>query len=335
MWGGFTIFVVVMLLLDLGVFHRHAHAVSWQEAVSWSAVWIGLSCVFCGALYVWFGSERALEFAAGFVIEKALAVDNLFVFIVIFRAFAIPLNEQHRVLFWGVFGALVMRAAFIFAGAAVLERFHWAMYGFGGFLVIAGVRLFFQKDHGNEHPEKSAALRFFARVMPATHELAGDRFTVVKDGRRYATPLLLALVAIELSDVIFAVDSIPAIFAVTTDRFLVFTSNIFAIMGLRSLFFLLAGVLDKFVYLKPALAFVLAFVGVKMLIVDVYKVPILASLGAILGILAIAIIASMVKESGAAVAHTTGAASPAAGELSEPTSPRDERTEHKPRERKA
>jgi tellurite resistance protein TerC len=296
LWGGFTLFVLFMLSLDLGVFHRRAHVVSWKEAVSWSAVWIGLAAVFCGGLYVFFGADKALEFAAGFVIEKALAIDNIFVFMIIFRAFAIPATEQHRVLFWGVLGALVMRAAFIFAGAAVITRFHWAMYGFGALLVFTGLRLMFQRDQNDDDPQNSAALRFFTRVMPATTEFDGDSFTLVKDGKRYATPLLLALFVIEVSDLIFAVDSIPAIFAVTTDRFLVFTSNIFAIMGLRSLYFLLAGVIDKFIYLKLALSFVLLFVGAKMLIVDFYHMPILVSLGAIIGILTISILASIWKQ---------------------------------------
>jgi len=293
-----------MLTLDLGVFHRHAHIVSWKEAVAWSVVWIALAVGFGFGIYAWFGSERALEFAAGFLIEKALAVDNIFVFMVIFRAFAIPATEQHRVLFWGVLGALVMRALFIFAGTAVLQRFHWAMYAFGGLLVITGVRLLVTRD-AEEHPEKSAALRFFSRIMPATHEFNGDHFTIVKNGRRYATPLLLALFAIEVSDLIFAVDSIPAIFAVTTDRFLVFTSNIFAIMGLRSLYFVLAGVIDKFVYLKPALSIVLMFVGAKMLAVDVFHVPIVVSLGVIIGILVLAVLASMWKQSVLARAQAT------------------------------
>jgi tellurite resistance protein TerC len=240
-----------------------------------------------------FGADHALEFTAGYLIEKALAVDNIFVFMVVFRAFAVPKDEQHRVLFWGVLGALVMRAIFIFAGGAVLQRFHAAMYVFGGLLVVTGVRLFFNKDHEQSHPESSRVIKFFSRIMPATQELDGDRFTLVREGKRYATPLLLALVAVEVSDVLFALDSIPAIFAVTTDPFLVFTSNIFAILGLRSMYFVLADVVERFVYLKPALSFVLVFVGVKMLIVDVYKVPIPLSLGVIIGILVIAVLASI------------------------------------------
>ena len=298
LWIGFLVFVCAMLALDLGVFHRHPHTISTKEALGWSAVWITLALLFNVGLYVLFGAEHALEFTAGYLIEKALAVDNIFVFMVVFRSFAVPKNEQHRVLFWGVLGALVMRAAFIFAGGAVLQRFHWAMYVFGGLLLVTGVRLLFNKQHEEPHPENSPVLRFFSRIMPATHEFAGDHFTLVKEGKRYATPLLLALVAIEVSDVIFALDSIPAIFAVTTDPFLVFTSNIFAILGLRSLYFVLADVVDRFVYLKPALAFVLIFVGVKMCIVDFYKVPIPLSLGVIIGILVLAVLASMWRKPG-------------------------------------
>ena len=295
LWIGFIAFVLGMLALDLGVFNRKPHEISWKEAASWSCVWIALALVFNVGVYYMFGADHALEFTAGYLIEKALAVDNIFVFMVIFRAFAVPAKEQHRVLYWGVLGALVMRAIFIFAGGAMLQRFHWTMYVFGGLLVVTGVRLLFDK-HDPEHADNNKVLRIVTRILPATREYHGDNFTIVKDGKRYATPLLVALVAVEVSDLIFAVDSIPAIFAVTTDPFLVFTSNIFAIMGLRSLYFLLAGVVDKFVYLKPALAVVLFFVGVKMLIVDLYKLPIVASLCVIIGILAAAIVASMIKQ---------------------------------------
>lgn len=293
LWIGFLVFVCAMLALDLGVFHRKAHVVSTKEALGWSAVWITLALLFNLGLYFLFGAEHALEFTAGYLIEKALAIDNIFVFMVVFRTFSVPKTEQHRVLFWGVLGALIMRALFIFAGGAMLQRFHWAMYLFGGLLIVTGVRLLMNRHQEEVHPENSPVLKFLARIMPATSEFSGDHFTLVKDGKRYATPLLLALVAIEVSDLVFALDSIPAIFAVTTDPFLVFTSNIFAILGLRSLYFVLADVVDRFVYLKPALAFVLLFVGVKMCIVDLYKVPIPLSLGVIVGILAIAIFASM------------------------------------------
>ncbi|MCK6460509.1 MAG: TerC family protein [Planctomycetes bacterium] len=283
-----------MLAIDLGVFHRKAHAVGLKEAGIWSAVWVALAIVFNVGVYFWFGSERALEFTTGYLIEKALAVDNIFIFVVIFSTFAVPAIYQHRVLFWGVVGALAMRAVFILAGGAFLQRFHWAIYLFGALLAITGVKLLLQRNK-EMHPERNPLVRAFRKVFPTTPEFHGDRFTVLRNGRRYATPLLLALVAVEVTDLIFAVDSIPAIFAITTDPFIVFTSNIFAILGLRSLYFLLAGVITKFAYLKVGLSFVLIFVGAKMLLMDVYKVPIGASLGAIAGILGLSIVVSLVR----------------------------------------
>jgi tellurite resistance protein TerC len=294
LWAGFVGFVLIMLAIDLGVFHRHTHAVSLKEAAAWSAAWITLAGIFNVGVYLMFGPERALEFTAGYLLEKALAVDNIFVFVVVFSTFAVPAIYQHRVLYWGVLGALVMRAAFILAGGAFLQRFHWAMYVFGGILALTGIKLLFQRD-AEPHPENNPVLRWLRRVLPVTGELAGDRFWVVRNGRRFATPLFLALVAVEITDLIFAVDSIPAIFAITTDPFIVFTSNIFAILGLRSLYFLLAGVIDKFVYLKVGLAFVLLFVGAKMLLLDVFHVPIAASLGIIAGILGVSIAASLLR----------------------------------------
>jgi tellurite resistance protein TerC len=294
LWASFIVFVLAMLVVDLGVFHRKAHAVSVKEAGIWSAVWVTLAMVFNVGVYQWFGPERALEFTTGYLIEKALAVDNIFVFVIIFAAFATPPIYQHRILFWGVLGALVMRAGFILVGGAFLQRFHWAIYVFGGILAVTGVKLLFQQNQ-ETHPERNLLVRAFKRVFPVTHELDGDKFTVVKNGTRYATPLLLALVTLEVTDLIFAVDSIPAIFAITTDPFIVFTSNIFATLGLRSLYFLLAGVITQFVYLKTGLSFVLIFVGAKMLLMDFYKVPILASLGVITAILAVSIGASLLK----------------------------------------
>ncbi len=294
LWAGFIVFVLAMLAVDLGVFHRKAHEVSLKEAAIWSGVWASFAVLFNVGVYFWFGADRALEFTTGYLIEKALAVDNIFVFVIIFSTFAIPAIYQHRVLFWGVLGALIMRAGFIFAGAAFIQRFHWAIYLFGGVLAVTGLKLLFQR-HEEVHPEKSFMVRWVQRVFPITPTLRGDRFFVLEQGRRYATPLLLALVVVEVSDVIFAVDSIPAIFAITTDPFIVFTSNIFAILGLRSLYFLLAGIITKFSYLKIGLSFVLIFVGAKMLLVDVYKVPIMASLGVIAGILTLSVVASLVK----------------------------------------
>jgi tellurite resistance protein TerC len=291
LWAGFIGLVLALLVVDLGLFHRRPHEVSLKEAALWSAVWVALASLFNVGVYVWFGAQRALEFTTGYLIEKALAVDNIFVFVVIFASFAIPAIYQHRILFWGVLGALVLRAAFILAGGAFLQHFHWAIYLFGAILAITGLRLLVQRD-AEPHPERNPLVRGFRRLVPVSCELDGDRFTTVREGRRYATPLLLALVTVEISDLIFAVDSIPAIFAITSDPFIVFTSNMFAILGLRSLYFLLAGVIPRFAYLKIGLAFVLIFVGVKMLLMDVYPVPIAVSLTVIAGILALSALAS-------------------------------------------
>ena len=293
MWGGFTAFILAMLALDLGVFHRKAHEVSVREAFLWSVVWIGLALSFNLLVWQWFGPTRGLEFLTGYLIEKALSVDNVFVFLVVFSFFAVPALYQHRVLFWGIVGAIVMRAIFILAGAALLERFHWIIYVFGAVLVATGVKLFLQRNEQMD-PGKNVVLRLFRRFVPSTDEYHGQRFTVVKNGRRYATPLLAVLVAIEATDLIFAVDSIPAIFAVTRDPFIVYTSNIFAILGLRAMYFLLAGVMDRFRYLKPGLAMVLVFVGAKMLVAELYKIPIGVSLGVVASILAGSVLVSAV-----------------------------------------
>lgn len=292
LWGGFIVFVLVMLAVDLGL-HRKAHEVGVKEAATWSAVWIALAAVFGGLVYWWFGRERALEFATGYLLEKALAVDNLFVFIVIFSAFAVPAALQHRVLFWGILGALIMRAAFIFAGGALLQRFHWLMYIFGGFLIVTGAKLLLHSSSDEASPEENKIVRLVRRLFPVSRDYHGARFTVMEDGRRRATPLLLALVTVELSDVVFAIDSIPAVYAVTEDPFIVFTSNIFAILGLRSLYSLLARVIEKFHLLKIGLALVLLFVGAKMVLVSVIKVPIGVSLAVIAVILVGSIVASM------------------------------------------
>lgn len=296
LWVGFLAFVLVMLAIDLGIFHKKAHVVSLREAAIWSAVWVACATVFNLGVYVWFGADRALEFTTGYVIEKALAVDNIFVFVIIFTTFSIPAIYQHRVLFWGILGALIMRAAFVLAGGAFLQRFHWAIYVFGAILAVTGIKLLVQR-HQQLRPEDNPVVRWVGRIFPISPELDGDRFTVRKAGRRYATPLLLALVAVEVTDLIFAVDSIPAIFAITADPFIVFTSNIFAILGLRSMYFLLAGVITKFAYLKVGLAIVLVFVGAKMLLTDLYKLPVLASLAVILGILGISVLASLLRPS--------------------------------------
>jgi tellurite resistance protein TerC len=292
LWGGFIAFVFGMLALDLGVFHRKSHVIGYREALTWSGVWISLALLFNLAVWQLFGPERGLEFLTGYVIEKSLSIDNIFVFVIIFSALKIPALYQHRVLFWGILSALVLRAAMIFAGAALLTKFHWLIYVFGAFLVVTGVKLFIQRNH-EEHPESGWAMRTVQRVIPSTNRLEGAHFFSVENGRRVATPLFMALMLVEISDVIFAVDSIPAIFAVTTDPFIVFTSNIFAILGLRSLFFLLANLVDKFRYLKVGLAAVLVFVGAKMTLVEWVKVPSLVSLLVVLIILGVAVAASL------------------------------------------
>jgi tellurite resistance protein TerC len=292
LWFGFIAFVVAMLAVDLGIFHRKSHVVGTREALVWSSVWVGLALLFNLAVWRWFGAQRGLEFLTGYLIEKSLSIDNIFVFVVIFAALGVPALYQHRVLFWGILSALILRAGMIFGGTALLSRFHWLIYVFGAFLVFTGIKLFLQRDKGM-NPGDGAVLRLAKRLIPSTDTYHGDRFFAVENGRRVATPLFMALLLVEATDVVFAVDSIPAIFAVTNDPFIVFTSNIFAILGLRSLFFLLAGIVDKFRYLKVGLAVVLVFVGSKMALVDVYKVPPEASLAIIAFVLTVSVVASL------------------------------------------
>ena len=294
LWIGFVAFVLAMLALDLGVFHKKDHEVSVKEALFWTGVWISLAMLFNAGIYALFGAERALEFLSGYVIEKALSVDNIFVFIVIFSAFAVPAKLQHRVLLWGILSALVLRAVFVVVGAALLSRFHWLGYVFGAFLVFTGIKLLVQRE-GHVDPTANPLFRLFRRVMPAVDEFHDGHYTIVQAGKRYATPLLLVLIAIETTDIVFAMDSIPAIFAVTRDPFIVFTSNIFAILGLRALYFALSGMMDKFHYLKFGLALVLMFVGAKMLLAGVYKIPIWLSLAVIGALLAGSVLASLLR----------------------------------------
>jgi tellurite resistance protein TerC len=297
LWAGFNVFVLAMLALDLGVFHRKSHEVSMKEATAWSLVWIGLALVFNLGIYWFRGSEPAVQFFTGYLIEKSLSVDNIFVFALLFSYFAVPPAYQHRVLFWGILGALVMRAAFILAGAALLAKFHWIIYLFGAFLILTGVKMAIFRN-AEMHPEKNPVLRLVRKLIPVTQDYQGDKFFVRSAssmGRWAATPLFLVLVLVETTDLVFAVDSIPAIFAVTSDPFLVYTSNVFAILGLRSLYFVLAGVMQKFSYLKLGLSAVLVFVGVKMTLVDLYKIPSGVSLGVIASILALSIAASLWK----------------------------------------
>jgi len=292
LWVVFNVFVLGILVLDLGVFHRKAHVVSLREALAWSCVWVSLALLFGLGIYLLRGGEKALEFITGYLIEWSLSVDNLFVFLVIFSYFAVPAIYQHRVLFWGILGALVLRALFIATGTALLSKFHWMIYVFGVFLIFTGIKLLFAGDEKIE-PEKNPAVRLVRRFMKITPSFEGQRFFVRKDGMLWATPLFLVLVVVETTDVIFAVDSIPAIFAITLDPFIVYTSNVFAILGLRALFFLLAGVMGMFRFLKVGLSFVLCFVGVKMTIVDFYKIPIGISLGVVGTILLLSIVASL------------------------------------------
>ncbi|MDF2451702.1 MAG: rane protein [Bacteroidota bacterium] len=298
-WIGFNVFVLLMLALDLGIFNRKAHLITIKEAMIWSGVWITLAMCFNALIYYWQGEAKALEFLTGYVIEKSLSVDNIFVFVLIFSYFKTPAIHQHKILFWGILGALIMRAAFIFAGVAILEKFHWTIYIFGAILIYTGFRMFTQKDKVID-PEKNSVVRFFKRIMPpVTDEMHAGRFFVKHNGKRFATPLFLVLVVVETTDLIFAVDSIPAILAITHDEFIVYTSNVFAILGLRSLYFALARMIDKFRYLSKGLAMILIFTGIKMLIADFYKLPILIALLVIVVILAISTMASLItrKES--------------------------------------
>ncbi|NUQ37181.1 MAG: TerC family protein [Caldilineales bacterium] len=300
-WGIFLGFVFLMLAIDLGVFHRNAHAVSTKEAAIWSAVWISLGLLFSVVIYnfwhtispgsLYTDKEAALAYLTGYIIEKSLSVDNIFVFVLIFSYFALPAKYQHRVLYWGILGALVMRGLLIFTGAALLEQFHWVIYLFGAFLIFTGWRM--ARSHGIEvRPEENPLVKLVRRFLPVSDAYDGQKFFTRRQGQRLATPLLIVLVVIESTDLVFAVDSIPAIFAVTQNPFIVFTSNIFAILGLRSLYFLLASVIDRFYYLKYGLSVILMLVGIKMVIVDIYKVPTAFSLGMVATVLTLSILAS-------------------------------------------
>jgi tellurite resistance protein TerC len=310
MWVGFNVFVLAMLALDLGVFHREAHEVSIKEAAIWSVVWISLALTFNTVLYFFWdwinpessytAGEAGLAFLTGYLIEKALSVDNIFVFVLIFSYFSVPAKYQHRVLFWGIIGALLMRGAMIFAGAALIKEFHWVIWIFGAFLIFTGIKMATSGDEKLE-PEKNPVIQLVRRFLPVSPAYDGQKFFTVQNGVRMATPLFLVLIMVETTDLVFAVDSIPAIFAVTQDPFIVYTSNVMAILGLRSLYFVLGGVMDKFHYLKLGLSVVLAFVGTKMLLPDVtalflsepFKIPTGVSLGVVAGIIAVAVIASL------------------------------------------
>lgn len=292
LWGSFSLFVLGMLALDLGVFHRKSHAVSVKEALTWTAVWITLAMIFNLFVYYYFDKEKALEFFTAYLVEKSLSVDNIFVIIMIFSYFSVPNAYQHKVLFWGIFGALVMRVIFIFAGIELIHKFHWLIYLFGGFLVFTGARMVFGKDKPI-NPEESPLVKLIRKLFPVTNSFEEDNFFVKRDHKTWATPLFIVVVLIEATDLIFAVDSIPAIIAISEDPFIVYTSNVFAILGLRSLYFALAGIEKYFKYLKYGLATILVFVGIKMCIVDFYKIPVEISLIVITFLLAISMIASV------------------------------------------
>jgi len=291
-WILFNAFVLLMLALDLGVFHRKTHEVSVKEALTWTLVWVCLALIFNAIIFYWRGRQQALEFFTGYLIEKALSVDNIFVFIMIFTYFQIPSKYQHKVLFWGILGALIMRVIFIFAGVALIEKFHFTIYIFGALLIYTGYKMFYHNNAKIE-PDKNPLIRFFKKFMPITPDLQEDNFFVKLNGKRFATPLFLVLILIETTDLIFAVDSIPAILAITQDQFIVYTSNVFAILGLRSLYFALSGVVHRFWLLSFGLAIVLVFVGIKMLLIDLYKIPIELSLIFIAAIITGSIVLSL------------------------------------------
>ncbi len=294
LWVLFNALTVGMLVVDLGVVNRKIHVITMREAAAWSIVWIAASMLFNGFVYFAMGEEKALEFLTGYVIEKSLSVDNMFVFAMIFGYFNVPALYQPRVLKWGIIGAIVMRFALILTGAAVLEAFHWMIYVFGGAILVTGIRMLVEKERKFE-PEKSLAVKTLKRLLRVTDKMDDEKFFVRLDGLRYATPLLIVLVVVETTDLIFAVDSIPAIFAITTDTFIVYTSNIFAILGLRALYFLLAGAIGRFTYLKLGLSVVLLFVGAKMILSDFYKIPTAVSILVVLSVLGAAVLASYLR----------------------------------------
>ena len=292
-WIGFVAFVLLMMALDLGVFHKKSHKVPVKEAVIWTLVWVTLAMIFDIFLYFKLGKTKSLEFLTGYVIEYSLSVDNIFVFILIFSFFKVNEKYQHKVLFWGILGALIMRGIFIFSGVALISRFHWIIYIFGGFLIYTGIKMLFS-DEIEVEPDKNPIVRFCRKFLPVTEKMHDDKLFVRENSKLFATPLFLVLLIIESSDLIFAVDSIPAVLAISQDRFIVFTSNIFAIMGLRSLYFAVSGVMDYFRFLKIGLAFVLTFVGLKMCSSSFIEIPVLYSLFIIVVILSLSILASVV-----------------------------------------
>ena len=309
LWAGFTVFVLLMLALDLGVFHRKAHVVSVREAAGSYVFWVSLAILFNIGIFLWLGEDKGTEFLAGYIIEVSLSVDNVFVWLIIFSYFAVPAQYQHRVLFLGIVGAIVFRGLFIATGVTLLNMFDWLIFVFGAFLIFTGIRLALRKEE-EVHPERNPVVRLARRFLPVTPDYEGQHFFIRRHGGLMATPLFMVLLVVEVSDLVFAVDSVPAILAITRDPFIVWTSNVFAILGLRALFFLVAGVLRHFRYLKIGLALVLCFVGFKMLISDFYHVSTPLSLGAVAGILAVTILASYVANRRDAAAQIPGESAP-------------------------
>jgi tellurite resistance protein TerC len=293
-WVLFNVFVLAMLALDLGVLRRSAHVVKSREALGWSALWIALAAAFAVVVYFWQGHTATLEFVTGYVLELSLSVDNLFIFLLIFRYFRVPAEYQHKVLLWGILGALVMRGVFVVAGVGLIRRFHWIIYAFGALLVYSGIKLFGQKD-ARIHPDKNPALRLLRRFIPVTEDYEGGKFFVRRPAL-YATPLLVVLLVVETTDILFTADSIPAVLAITLNAFIVYTSNVFAILGLRSMYFALAGIMAMFEYLHYGLALVLIFVGAKMLVSRYYQIPTAWALATVGGILLLSIAASARRE---------------------------------------
>jgi len=293
MWVGFNVFILAMLFLDLRVFHRKAHVVSIKESLLWTAFWIALSLLFNLGVFFWRGSDVALEFLTAYLVEKSLSVDNLFVFLLIFSYFAVPALYQHRVLFWGILGAIVMRLAFILTGATLIETFHWILYVFGAFLILTSIRMALQKDR-QVNPERNPVLRLFRRFMPVTGDYEGDKFFVKRAARYIATPLFVVVLVVETTDIVFAMDSIPAVLGITVDPFIVYSSNVCAILGLRALYFALAGIMRTFKYLHYGLVAVLFFIGVKMVIAEIYEMPVAIALGVVASVLLVSVMVSVI-----------------------------------------
>jgi TerC family integral membrane protein len=291
-WVLFNLFVLIMLALDLGVFHRKTHAIGFKEAMGWSVFWVSLAACFSMLVYYWFGRHKALEFVTGYLIEQSLSVDNLFVFLLIFRYFRVDLRYQHKVLFWGIIGALVARAFFIATGVALINRFHWIIYVFGAFLIYTGIKMFTSLER-DIHPERGIVVRLAQKYLRFTNEYDNGKFFTLQNGKHLATPLFMVLLAVETTDILFAVDSIPAILAITADPFIVYTSNVFAILGLRSLYFALAGMMEIFRFLPYGLATILIFIGAKMAASDYVKIPIVVALAVVAGLLATSVAASL------------------------------------------